>query len=120
MIGALTKAARIYRQSKSHLPVKLVNGCCYGRQRVTSEDKKTYFKICGQRFWEFISGMPDLYKMIVEPLGHRAKERNDEFRVRYDLVVDKFTEEFRKLHCLPDGGVDWPKLAELASAPLKG
>ncbi|HEO65645.1 MAG TPA: hypothetical protein ENI73_07225, partial [Spirochaetes bacterium] len=38
-----------------------------------------YFKYCGQRFWEFISGCLNLYLDLIKPLGHQAKERNDEY-----------------------------------------
>lgn len=50
-----------------------VNGCCYGRDK--HPDKGDYFKYCGQSFWEFISGYEDLYTGIIEPLGHKAKEK---------------------------------------------
>jgi hypothetical protein len=35
------------------LTVVAVNGCCYGRDNVP--DKGDYLKLCGQRFWSFIS-----------------------------------------------------------------
>jgi len=70
-------AKKTLRTSNSQLNVVAVNGCCYGRDN--NPDKGEYFKYCGQRFWEFISGDPELYIKIIEPLGHKAKERNDEF-----------------------------------------
>lgn len=51
-----------------------VNGCCYGRDN--HPDKGDYFKYCGQRFWEFISGKESLYIDIIEPLGWDAKKTN--------------------------------------------
>lgn len=38
-------------------------------------------KLCGQRFWEFISARKNLYTDIIEPLGSRAKERKEEFEI---------------------------------------
>jgi hypothetical protein len=56
------------------------------QQRMTGQetrnkltDKGDYLKKCGQSFWAFISGDDDLYTTIIEPLGHRAKERNEAF-----------------------------------------
>ena len=53
-----------------------INGCCYGRDK--QFDKGEYQKLCGQRFWEFISGNSNLYIEIIESLGHKAKEKNQE------------------------------------------
>ena len=72
------KAKRILRTSNSNLHIVAVLGCCYGRDK--NPDKGDYFKYCGQMFWEFISGNEELYLKIIEPLGHRAKQRNDEFK----------------------------------------
>ncbi|MFP4369868.1 MAG: PmeII family type II restriction endonuclease, partial [Candidatus Kapaibacterium sp.] len=69
------KAQQTLRTSNSGLFIVAVNGCCYGKDN--RPDKGDYFKYCGQRFWEFISGDPDLFKDIIEPIGHKAKERNE-------------------------------------------
>mgnify|MGYP001028239899 CR=1 FL=1 len=58
--------------SNSQLHVVAVNGCCYGR--TVNPDKGDYFKYCGQKFWEFISGNPDLYLKIIKPLGYSPRE----------------------------------------------
>ena len=83
------KAKRILRTNTSSANVVAVNGCCYGRDR--RPDKGDYLKLCGQKFWEFISGDNNLYTEIIEPLGHQAKERNKRFIDEYDKVVNKFT-----------------------------
>ncbi|GBE26604.1 modification methylase DpnIIB [bacterium BMS3Bbin03] len=46
----------------------------YGRDN--KPDKGEYQKLCGQRFWTFLSGDDLLYTDIIEPLGHKAKEKN--------------------------------------------
>jgi hypothetical protein len=92
-------ASKVYRQNADSLPVLCINGCCYGKQAKQSEDKGDYIKLCGQRFWEFISGDDDLYIKIVEPIGHKATERNTKFLAQYELVLDRFTEIFRKSLC---------------------
>jgi hypothetical protein len=70
MIMDFKTAKRTLRTSNSQLNVVAVNGCCYGRD--SNPDKGDYFKYCGQRFWEFISGDTQLFTEIIEPLGHNA------------------------------------------------
>ncbi len=113
--GDFKTAAKVYRQSKDAKPVVCVNGCCYGKQRRLSEDKGDYVKLCGQRFWEFISGDPEIYIKIVEPIGHKAVERNTEFLSQYELVLDKFTEIFRKSLCDEKNNIQWDKLTRISS-----
>jgi hypothetical protein len=40
-----------------------------------------------------MSGDPELFVRIVEPLGHRAKERDAAFLTAYDAVVNRFVRE---------------------------
>lgn len=107
------KATRIARTGKSKLDVRAVNGCCYGRDE--SPDKGSFQKLCGQRFWEFISGSENLYTDLIEPLGHQAKLRNDEFDVAYAKVINRFTENFIADFCV-DGAIDWARLVTFNSA----
>ena len=82
-------AKRTLRTSNSKLMVVSINGCCYGIDN--NPDKGDYFKYCGQEFWEFISGNNNLYIDIIEPLGHKSKERNDEFVKSYSKMLNQFT-----------------------------
>jgi len=107
-------AKKTLRTSNSKLNVVAINGCCYGRD--SKPDKGDYFKYCGQYFWEFISGDPDLYTKIVEPLGHQAKERNDDFIQSYAQMINKFTKEFADTFCAENGAIDWNKLVQFNSA----
>jgi hypothetical protein len=102
------------RTSNSQLNIVAVNGCCYGRNR--KPDKGEYFKYCGQRFWEFISGDSELYQTIIEPLGHKAKEKNDDFMESYSQMINKFTKEFSNTFCHDNGTIDWEKLVQFNSA----
>lgn len=106
-------AAKILRQRDKTVQVVAVNGCCYGRDG--KPDKGDYYKYCGQQFWQFISGNADLYTQIVGPLGHRARERNDDFLGRYSDVWEKFTAEFKLSFCV-GGKVQWDKIVELNSS----
>lgn len=110
-----TKAQKVLRTGNSKLHVQAVNGCCYGKDG--SPDKGTYRKLCGQRFWTFISGDESLYTKLVEPIGHRAKEKNDHFQKQYAKVINLFAQEFMQDFC-NDGEIDWVKLVEFNSAGL--
>ena len=56
------KAKRILSTNTSSTNVVAVNGCCYGKDRTS--DKGDYLKLCGQKFWAFISGNDNLYTDI--------------------------------------------------------
>lgn len=111
------KAAKVLRQNKAVQNVIAVNGCCYGRE--TKEDKRDYRKVCGERFWTLITGVPDFYTDIIEPIGHKAKERNEAFHEEYAKVVNRFTLEFIKDFCLEDGQIDWEKIVRFNSSATK-
>lgn len=96
---------------KSH--VVAVNGCCYGVNN--TEDKGDYLKKCGQSFWSFISGDEDFFTRIIEPLGHRAQERNEEFIYEYGNVTNRFTKAFIIEYCDENGSINWPKLVQFNS-----
>ncbi len=108
------KAKKTVRTSNSGINVVAVNGCCYGIDN--KPDKGDYFKYCGQRFWEFISGNDNLYTEIIEPLSHKAKERNDEFMISYSQMINKFTREFSNEFCDNSGAINWEKLVKFNSS----
>jgi hypothetical protein len=107
------RAKRIRGTNTKGIRAVAVNGCCYGKD--DNPDKGDYLKFCGQRFWEFISGDENLYTDIIEPLGHKAKEKNEQFQVEYAKVINKFTLEFSKEYCAPDGSILWTKLVRFNS-----
>ena len=76
-------------------------------------------KIVGQSFWHFISEDVNLYRDIVEPIGHRAKQHNDEFREARRGLVNKLAAELTQRFCDNRGIIDWPKLVEFNSGNLK-
>lgn len=108
------KAKRILRTGESRFEIIAVNGCCYGKDN--KPDKGDYFKYCGQRFWEFISGDNQLYTGIIEPLGHKAKERNQTFEKERAKIMNKFTEQFCDKFCNDNGEINWKAIVELNSA----
>lgn len=114
MVSDFKTAKKTLRTSNSNLNVVAVNGCCYGRDK--HPDKGDYFKYCGQSFWEFISGYEDLYTGIIEPLGHKAKEKNEDFINSYSQMINKFTKEFAIEFCKSNGEIDWEKIVQFNSS----
>lgn len=108
MISDFKTAQKTLRTSNSGLQIVAVNGCCYGKDNVP--DKGEYYKYCGQAFWEFISGDPNCYLNIIEPLGHQAKEKNDVFMESYVQRINQFTKEFSTEFVEDNGNINWQKL----------
>lgn len=98
--------------AKTGKKVIAVNGCCFGKENQPNKDG--YLKLCGQRFWEFISEDEGLYLDIIEPIGHRAKQKNEDFLESYTQIINKLTFEFSQKFC-DDGKINWTKLVEYNS-----
>ncbi|MDQ7027094.1 MAG: PmeII family type II restriction endonuclease [Anaerolineae bacterium] len=115
MIINFDNARTILQEQHSTLEIIAVNGCSYGRDANHSKRDGRYWKLCGQDFWRFISGNDDLYMGIIEPLGHRAKQQDENFQEAYAKIINRFTLQFAQEYCLPDGAIDWEKLVQLVS-----
>lgn len=100
-------------ESETGKKVIAVNGCCFGKDK---KPLKTggYLKLCGQEFWELISAKENLYIEIIEPIGHKAKEKNEEFLIAYSKIINKLTFEFGEEFC-DDGIINWEKLVKFNS-----
>lgn len=118
MIDNFNSARRRLKTSGGGINVVAVNGCCYGRSSKRYEYKKKgdLYKFCGQSFWAYISDNDNLYKELIVPIGHKAKERNEKFMESYSKILNKFTLEFTESFCKNDGAIDWNKLMEFNSS----
>ena len=113
MLSDFKTAKRTLRTSNSQINVVAINGCCYGVDR--NPDKGEYFKYCGQEFWYFISEEENLYTELIEPLGYKAREKNEDFMLSYTQMINKFTREFSNSFFNKNGDIDWMKLVEFNS-----
>ncbi len=113
LVDEFKSAKKTLRTSRSNIRVEAINGCCYGKDK--SPDKGDYFKYCGQDFWEFISGEPELYTELIEPLAADAKTRNDDFKKQYNMKINTFVREFLDSFCRADGTIDWEKIVKFNS-----
>jgi Type II restriction endonuclease EcoO109I len=112
-----TAVARL-KQSTRRLSIQPVLGICYGQTKTTF--LRGYMKIVGQNFWHFISENPNLYTDIIEPIGHRAKEHNENFDIERDKIISRLAIEIgNKFFNSATGEVDWTKLVEFNSGNLK-
>ena len=105
-------SAKKMMRARTGKKVIAVNGCCFGKDN--KPDKGGYLKLCGQQFWELISGDEKLYIDIVEPIGYEAREKNEEFAENYAQIINKLTLEFSQKFC-DDGKINWEKLVEYNS-----
>jgi hypothetical protein len=123
--GQMKDMYTVFREAKKRIStsgnknqVIFVNGCCYGKDKRPTKTPKNgpeYYKYCGQTFWNFISGDENLFIEIIEPLGYKAKEKNDEFVKSYSKMLNKFTLDFAKEFCKANGEIDWNKLVQYNS-----
>lgn len=116
MVDYFKKAKKIFKTNNDTNEYKVVciNGCCYGTE--ANPDKIDYYKLCGQDFWMFLTGEKDFYLSIIEPLGHKVKERSEDFTKQYNAIVNEFTQKFSKEY-VTDGRINWESLVKLVSAP---
>ena len=103
------KNAKKLLERQTGKKVIAINGCCFGNKKNKRPEKDGYCKICGQEFWHLISGSEKFYIDIVEPIGHKAKQKNEEFIEAYAILVNKFTFEFAQRFC-DNGKINWGKL----------
>lgn len=110
------QAKRVYNTSrKTRVATQAIEGCCYGNDNKSYADSD-HEKYCGEKFWTFISGEPTLFVDIIDPLGSKAKEKNDEYAQNYVNMVNKFTAEFIKEYCnKKTGAINWEKLVRFNS-----
>lgn len=112
-------AKEIIRLKTKKKEIIAVNGCIYGRDNVPHKISKTdpalsYYKICGQSFWELISGDNQLYKKIIQPLDTEAKKRDEIFKKLYVKKVNEMTKDIVNLFYTKDD-LDWDKIIDYVS-----
>lgn len=116
MVQNFNSAKRTLRTSGGHTgAIEFVNGCCYGVDDRPLKPKG-YYKYCGKRFWAFISGADNLYEELIVPLGHRAKEWNEEILALYTATRTRLVGELHAAGLtLDDGSINWQKLVQATS-----
>jgi hypothetical protein len=109
----LQNAVKRVKQSNQQINVQPVLGICYGKTKTSYI--RGYMKVVGQNFWYLVSENKDLYTDIIEPIGYRAKEHNENFLKGKSRVTNLFTKSFIDQYCDSQGNIDWIKLVKFNS-----
>ncbi len=112
-------AKQIIRAKIGKKDIVTINGCMYGRDNQPHKvDKKdpelNYYKICGQPFWELISGDKEFYKKIIQPLDKEAKKRDEIFKDLYAKKINEMTKDIVDMFYTKNN-LDWDKIVEYVS-----
>lgn len=114
----LRLAKKIIRLETKISNLVSVNGCIYGRDnkphKVNKNPELSYYKICGQAFWELISGDDQLYKKIIQPLDKEARKRDEVFKELYVKKINEMTKDVVDLFYTKDD-LDWEKIIDYVS-----
>jgi len=112
------KKAKVMLRLAGKKSLVAVNGCIYGKDNVPHKVNKdpdlSYYKICGQSFWELVSGDGSLYKKIIQPLDKEAKKKDEEFKKLYIKKINEMTKDIVELFYTKDN-LDWDKIIEYVS-----
>lgn len=106
-------ALKVLKQNSSIGQIQPTLGICYGRFKTV--DNGAFLHIGGQSFWHLISGHANLYKDIIEPIGYRAKDFNEDFTVKRNHALNRMVGEFVERFCFADGKIDWQKIVVFVS-----
>lgn len=111
-------AKKLLRVELDKKEIVSINGCMYGRDnnphKVSKDHDFSYYKICGQAFWELISGDDELYKKIIQPLDKEAKKRDEVFKELYIKKINEMTKDIVDLFYTKDI-LDWGKIIDYVS-----
>lgn len=114
----LRLAKKLVRAKLGKKDIVSVNGCIYGRDdnphKVNKNPELSYYKICGQAFWELVSGDDQLYKKIIQPLDKEAKKRDDTFKNLYVKKINEMTKDIVERFYTKDN-LDWYKVIDYVS-----
>lgn len=112
-------AKSILKKAGMKKEIIAVNGCIYGKDnkpfKENDDPQQNYYKICGQEFWELISGDNELYKKIILPLDKEAKKRSDHFKEVYAEKSNELIKDFSDTFLTRKGSIDWEKMIDFVS-----
>ena len=97
--------------------VVAVIGVCYGTDNIA--EKGDYLHLCGQRFWQFISGEDELFKKIIVPLN-QTQQQKDKFDIEYTKLEQTFITQFQNDYCNDLDEIEWDKLLDFNASAEPG
>jgi len=108
----LAVRSRLYKLHKQFDPIL---GHAYGRLKTKPSKDLIYRDSSGQAFWQEITGDPDFYLKLVRLMKDEPTRHRKEYAPAWDAAINRFTAEFIKEFCFPDGSIDWEKLVRFVS-----
>lgn len=113
-------AKKILKNMGESSKIIAVNGCMYGKDKnpykVDKKDKdKSYYKYCGQEFWELITGDSNFYQRIIVPIDKEAKKRDENYRKSYYAKINELTKDFSQNYLTTGGQIYWEKIIDFVS-----
>ena len=108
----LAVRSRLYKLHKQFDPIL---GHAYGRLKSEPTKDRIYRDRSGQTFWTDITGDPDFYLKLVRLMKDAPTKHRKEYTPAWDAAINRFTAEFIKGFCFPDGSIDWEKLVRFVS-----
>lgn len=120
MKGNFKEAKRVLKKERSNTKIIAVNGCIYGKDNKSHkvdvlDREKSYYKFCGQEFWDLVSGDKEFYQRIVIPIDKEARKRDENFRNTYSAKINELTKDFSENYLTDDGYINWKKLIDFVS-----
>jgi Type II restriction endonuclease EcoO109I len=112
---SFANAVAVLKQGAKY-PIQPVVGICYSKVRKV--DNGHYLKVNGQDFWELISGDPNLYTELIEPIGFESKKHDDFYQEERAKLYNRFTLSFINEFCHESGQIDWNKLIKFNSQTI--
>jgi hypothetical protein len=113
----LAVRSRLYKLHKQFDPIL---GHAYGRIKSKPGKDLLYRDSSGQAFWQELTDDPDFYLKLVRLMKDAPAKHRKEYMPAWDAAINRFTAEFIKDFCFPDGSIDWEKLVRFVSEEKTG
>jgi hypothetical protein len=112
------KAHQILRKEGWKGKIININGCMYGKEasafKKNKDPQKSYYKYCGQEFWNCIADDSELYQRVIIPLEKEAQSRDAAFKEIMTKAENRLTEAMLKNFCRK-GLLDWQLILDFVS-----
>lgn len=108
----LAVRSRLYKLHKQFDPIL---GHAYGRVKSKPSKDLIYRDSSGQAFWHEITGDPEFYLKLIRLMKDEPAKHKKEYAPAWDAAINRFTAEFIRDFCFPDGSIDWEKLVRFTS-----
>jgi hypothetical protein len=90
-------------------------GHAYGQVAAEPTKDIVYRRRSGQDFWAEITGDQDFHLKLIRLMKDEPVKHKQKYAPAWDAAINRFTLEFVKDFCFPDGRIDWEKLVQFVS-----